>query len=294
MGESLARRSAFRARLCHDKESFLHGSTEGYLSLLGLAQQVMLKIGGNSKLSDNSQAVIWHPDLHMGNIFVSEEDPEQVTGIIDWQNTSIRPIFLQARWPVFLNPPQDYQEGLVMPHLPEGFEEMDEEEKEIALYNKAKATWTKAYEVANFLNNRKSWRAMQVPAPLKELFRRCGDTWDEGIVPLRATLIDVFLNQEDLGFEPGLLPLDFTPEQIASHEREFRAYAERDEICQFVKDMLDTDDEGWVAPGRELEEVKSRNKMLFEYYVSKMASTRSPEEIRKMWPFLEEISDRQV
>lgn len=159
MGKSLIRRSTSRARQCRDKKpsAFLHGSTEEHLSLLEVTERVMPIIAGNSKLLDNSQPIMWHTDLHMGNIFVSKDDPEEVTGFIDWQNTSINPFFLQARWPAFLNPPQDYQEGQVMPNLPKGFEQMDDEEKEIALYNKAKATWSKAYEVANYLNDRKSW-----------------------------------------------------------------------------------------------------------------------------------------
>lgn len=57
-----------------------------------------------------------------------------------------------------------------MPGLPPDFEHMDDQEREIALYNKAKATWTKAYEVATFLNNRKGSKAMQVPLPFKEFF----------------------------------------------------------------------------------------------------------------------------
>jgi hypothetical protein len=289
MGKSLIRRSTSRARQCRDKKpsALLHGSIEEHLSLLEEAERVMPIIAGNSKLLDNSQPVMWHTDLHMGNIFVSKDDPEEVTGFIDWQNTSINPFFLQARWPVFLNPPQDYQEGQVMPSLPKDFEQMDDEEKEVALYNKAKATWSKAYEVANYLNDRKSWRAMQVPAPLNELFRRCGETWDEGIVPLRATLIEIFLNQRDIGIAQGVLPLNFTQEQISSHEREFRDYEEWHEMRKLVKDLLDTDDEGWIAPGRDLEEIKSRNKMLLEHYISKMASSKSPEEVKKVWPFLE-------
>ena len=130
---------------------------------------------------------------------------------------------------------------------------------------------------------------MQVPRPLKELFRRCGETWDEGIVPLRATLIEIFLNQTDIGVARGVLSLNFTQEQISSHEREFRDYEEWHEMRKLVKDLLDTDDEGWVAPGRDLEEIKSRNKMLLEHYISKMASSKSPEEVKKMWPFLEQI-----
>lgn len=249
----------------------------------------MSAIADSPKLLDKSQPVIWHTDIHMGNIFVSEDDFEKVTGFIDWQNTSINPFFLQARWPVFLNPPSDYQEGQVMPSLPENFKQMDDEGKEIALYNKAKATWSKVYEVANFLNNRRAWRAMQAPTPLKELFRRCGETWDEGIVPLRATLIDVFLNQKDFGFAHGVPSLDFTQEQIASHGQDFAAYEEWHEMRRLVKDMLDTDDEGWIAPGRDLGEIKSRNKMLLDHYISEMTSNKSSEEVERMWPFLKEI-----
>lgn len=291
MGKSLVQRSTSRAHQSRGKNSsaLLHDSIEEHLSLLEMTEKAIPTIAGSPKLLDNSQPVMWHTDLHMGNIFVSEDDPEKVTGFIDWQNTSINPFFLQARWPVFLKPPPDYQEGQVMPSLPEDFEQMDDEEKEIALYNKAKATWSKAYEVANFLNNRRAWRAMQAPAPLKELFRRCGETWNEGIVPLRAILIEVFLNQKDVGFAPRVLSLDFTQEQIASHEQDFTAYEEWHAMCKFVKDMLDTDDEGWIAPGRDLEEIKSRNKMLLDHYISKMTSNKSPEEIERMWPFLKEI-----
>ncbi|OKL59253.1 hypothetical protein UA08_05514 [Talaromyces atroroseus] len=168
----------------------------------------------------------------MGNIFISEHDPEVVTGIIDWQNTSINPLFLQARWPVFLTPPEGYQLGQVMPQLPADYDSRDEDDKEIALYSKAKATWKKAYEVASFLNNRETWRAMQVVPELKE---------------------------------------DFT------------LYEEWHQMRKFTKEMLDTDDEGWIAPERDLEETKSRNKMLLEHYVTQ--ARRLPEEVENMWPF---------
>jgi hypothetical protein len=291
MGKSLVRHSSSKAHQSRGKDpsALLHGSIEQHLSLLEMTEQAMPTIAASPKLLDTSQPVMWHTDLHMGNIFVSEDDPEKVTGFIDWQNTSINPFFLQARWPVFLKPPPDYQEGQVMPRLPEDFEQMDDEEKEIALYNKAKATWSKAYEVAKFLNNRRAWQAMQTPAPLKELFRRCGATWDESIVPLRATLIDIFLNKKDFGFAPSVLPFEFTQEQIASHEQDFTVYEEWHGMRKLVKDMLDTDDEGWIAPGRDLEETKSRNKMLLDHYISNMTLNKSVGEVEKRWPFLKEV-----
>jgi hypothetical protein len=287
MGDSLIQRSLFKASQHPNRQlpGSLYGSTKDHLSLLPVAKEVVPTVGNNCKLFENSQPVLWHTDLHMGNIFVSENDPGKVTGFIDWQNTSISPLFLQARWPVFLSPPDDYQEGLVMPGLPPGFEDMDDEEKEIALYQKAKATWAKAYEVASFLNNRKSWQAMQVPSPLKEIFRRCGDTWDEGIMPLREILIEIFLSQESLGFPSGSLPLYFTDEQIAHHRKDYEVYEEFHQIRKFAKEMLDTDDDGWIPSERDLDEMKSRNRWLFEYYVSKMPPGTSPDHVKEMWPF---------
>lgn len=95
----------------------------------------------------------------MGNIFVSESNPGKMTGFIDWQNTSVYPLFMQARFPVFLTPPEGYQERTVM-----------------------------------------------------------------------------------------------------------------------------TDDEGWIAPERDFDEMQIRNQMLLEYYMSKQGTT-SPDELKRMWPF---------
>lgn len=261
----------------------LYGATDDHRYLLNSVKEALPSIAKSTKLSNQTQPILWHTDLHMGNIFVSQDDPAVVTGIIDWQNTIVNPAFLQVRWPVFLTPPDGYQEGQVIPGLPADFESMDDDEKEIALYNKAKATWTKAYEVASFLNNRKAWRGMQVKSELKELFRRCGETWNEGILPLRETLIEITLNQKNLGLPLGNFPLHFDNEQIAKHKQEFALYEEWHEMRKFVKEMLDTDDEGWIPLERDFEETKSRNNMLYEHYVTKLQKT--PEEVKNMWPF---------
>jgi hypothetical protein len=126
---------------------------------------------------------------------------------------------------------------------------------------------------------------MQVPSPLKEIFRRCGDTWDEGIMPLREILIEIFLSQESLGFPSVSLPLYFTDEQIAHHRKDYEVYEEFHQIRKLAKEALDTDDDGWIPSERDLDEMKSRNKMLFEYYVSRIRPGTSPDRVKEMWPF---------
>ncbi len=58
-------------------------------------------------------ATLCHADLHKRNIFVSDEDPSVITGIIDWQSSSIEPAFEYADYvPDFAAPMNDAsQEG---------------------------------------------------------------------------------------------------------------------------------------------------------------------------------------
>lgn len=127
---------------------------------------------------------------------------------------------------------------------------------------------------------------MQVPSAAKELFRRYGAIPNEGILPLREDLIRIFLDNKDseLATELGF---HFTDTQIARHRQEFKSYHEWYEVRTFVKTMLDTDEDGWIAPEREFEEIKSRNKLLFDHYVSKIGSTKTRDQIMEMWPFPE-------
>ncbi|EXJ77593.1 hypothetical protein A1O3_09820, partial [Capronia epimyces CBS 606.96] len=50
---------------------------------------------------DHCLPLLWHRDLHDGNIFVSDEG--KVTSIIDWQDANILPLFLTIRKPQFLD-----------------------------------------------------------------------------------------------------------------------------------------------------------------------------------------------
>jgi hypothetical protein len=88
--------------------------------------------------------IMWHTDLHLGNIYVSEEDPTQIVSIIDWQSISVGPLFLQATWPEFLKLSDDYVWGVVQPQLPNNFDESYIAEKEFAISTRDDALITKS------------------------------------------------------------------------------------------------------------------------------------------------------
>lgn len=53
-------------------------------------------MSADKRIKDAATPTLLHPDFHKKNIYVSAEDPTVITGLIDWQTTSIEPAFLYA------------------------------------------------------------------------------------------------------------------------------------------------------------------------------------------------------
>ncbi|KAF4215038.1 hypothetical protein CNMCM8980_008787 [Aspergillus fumigatiaffinis] len=90
-----------------------YGSKDEHIQILKSASKIMPMLAGYTPLQRFSNPTLWHDDLHLGNIFVCDEDPTNVLSIIDWQFTSIMPAFMQVQWPSFHCPPDEYEIGMV-------------------------------------------------------------------------------------------------------------------------------------------------------------------------------------
>lgn len=124
---------------------------------------LMKVLDSHPVLSQSAQPTLWHSDLHMGNILLRLARTQKIVSLIDFQSLSVLPLFLQAQWPVFLKPPQNYTKGLVQPKLPGDFDELDEEGKAAALQEWSQSKLAKAYEVATVLENGVAHNAMNIP-----------------------------------------------------------------------------------------------------------------------------------
>nr|KMM66450.1 hypothetical protein CPAG_02789 [Coccidioides posadasii RMSCC 3488] len=71
--------------------------------------------------------VLWHPDLHLDNIFV---DPTtcKITSIVDWQSTSIAPLFYKSCVPRMFRHDDPIREAWVVPSRPDNFNTLSMEE----------------------------------------------------------------------------------------------------------------------------------------------------------------------
>ncbi|KAJ5936820.1 hypothetical protein N7466_003270 [Penicillium verhagenii] len=222
----------------------------------------------------------------MGNIFVDPDERSRKVSLIDLQSISVLPAFLQAQWPIFLKPPHnyDYEKGIhaVKPH--DDFDTLDPDDKTLAMREWTQAKLTKAYEISTLLENKPAHRATNIPRIFREIFLRCGEVSQIGVLPLRACLIELFQNWSELGFSSEC-PLSFTQAQIEAHDRQFVAYQAWYGVRALARECLGTDAEGWVAPGLDVGEKRAQNEELLTMYVESVAGEKSADQARAMWPF---------
>ncbi|CAI7609511.1 unnamed protein product [Penicillium crustosum] len=288
LGISIIRRELSRISNGHlmNHAHFYREGVEECTKLLETTIRLMTCLDGNSILSGSSQPTLWHTDLHMGNIYVSPGEPSRIVSFIDLQGVLVLPAFLQARWPIFMKPWQEseYVRGPVQVKLPDDFDQLDEEEKRAALNEWEQDMLAKTYEIATYLENRPAYNAMNVPRVFRELFVRCGEISEMGVLPLRECLIEIFQSWSNLGFS-GECPFSFTEEEIEIHERQFAGYEDWHQVQALARECLDTDADGWISPQLDFENKRNLNKQLQCMYIQQMAGEKTPEEVKAIWPF---------
>ncbi|KAL5427990.1 hypothetical protein PMIN04_000937 [Paraphaeosphaeria minitans] len=104
------------------------GSIEEQLAALEIAKEVFLKMDAKTLPGRLPWLTVWHTDLHMGNIYVSDEEPTQIVSLIDWQSIMISPLFYQVRFPEFISIGEDYELRSEIPTLPENINEIDNDD----------------------------------------------------------------------------------------------------------------------------------------------------------------------
>ncbi|KAM5444084.1 hypothetical protein MferCBS31731_000601 [Microsporum ferrugineum] len=288
-GEALIKRSLLKGFPSNIRPSACHpvnyGSLLSHKKVLRSAMELIPLISSHPILEANSAPTLLHTDLHMGNIFVTKEGAIEITSIIDWHSITLAPKFIQARWPLLVEPLDNYTRGLTPPEPLPNLEQLDIREKEIAIFTHERNYLTKAYEVCTARHSVHLHNALEVPHILKEIYLRGGETLTDGIFPLRSCLVDLYRHWQDLGFAKPC-PIQFTEDELSNYNKELPLYEEWYTLKEFVKKALDTDSDGWISPELDWEEKSRQNRELYQLYVSKaLAANRTTEETKTMWPF---------
>ncbi|GAB7354927.1 hypothetical protein MBLNU459_g5551t2 [Dothideomycetes sp. NU459] len=248
------------------------GSTAEHRELLQTAQDLLQTLAANGpSIRENATPTLLHPDLHMSNIFVDPSDPTKITGIIDWQSTSIEPAF-SSFLPVlhFAIPPQ---------YIP------DYEEREAEGKVTARQYWDTALDVCTQGNDRLAPRR-EIDDDILRPYHYCHRTWKDGL-PAAARELNVLLDRwQALGL-PGDPPCDaIARDRLRSFEKDFESYTDAAKLKAGLEKTLEAED-GWV-PRERWEQTQDLHKFAFEQMMAvtqEPDSDMAPDHMKAIWPY---------
>ncbi|RAL04168.1 uncharacterized protein BO80DRAFT_348561 [Aspergillus ibericus CBS 121593] len=238
-----------------------HGSVETHRFLLGSTRRLLRSMSGDPRISSSTTPLLFHPDLHKRNIFVSEDDPSIITGIIDWQAASIEPAFWYA--------------------------------DEVPDFATGNEICNQAFDVCSqFLTPTLSTPRL-MDQNLFRPFRYSYRTWKDGAVALHHELIETSRYWEKLGFAgqcPFALP---PPKELATHQKQYKLFEAAQNLRCDLSDLLNTASDGWV-PVEDWETTQAAHIELFDGMLQAVLSNqeadpdepvKDEETLRSIWPF---------
>jgi hypothetical protein len=226
------------------------------------------------RIRNAATPTLFHPDLHKRNIFVSDDDPTVITGIIDWQSSSIEPAFWYA------NEIPDFARPVAHPSLKDQLEPNSER-------------CAKAFNICTqFLVPKLSGPRLMDEALFRP-FRYCYRTWKDGAVAFRHDLIETSQHWKELGFA-GSCPFPIpAPEELAAHQKEYKTFEAAHDLRYNLSSLLNTASDGWVPP-EDWEATESAAKEMLDGMLQAVLTNENPDDdepikdegdLRKIWPF---------
>lgn len=240
------------------------------------------------------QPCLWHPDLHASNVFISSTDPIEYTGIIDWQSSLVAPLYLQASIPHHLQyfnnnpvpiPSSDDDEA---PQLPPDFDQLNSVERKAAELAQKGAARLKLYTLQSKKYNPPGWAAMELNHELPGFHTTplymASRTWDEGMAPLRDSLINLVDAWDQIGPKDGTTcPVEFSESEREAHDRDFADWLDDQQLHRFIEDVEGWQEDGWVR-NEDYDRVKRKVDSLREKLVEERKHQWQKDWIRRRWP----------
>ncbi|KAL8851639.1 MAG: hypothetical protein Q9221_003476 [Calogaya cf. arnoldii] len=241
------------------------------------------------KQANLNRFILRHPDLSPNNIFVN--DSLEVVGVIDWQHSSVLPVFLHVGIP---NDIQNFHDddSLAMnePRLPDNFAELGADEQETAREVLRRREVHSTYVGFTNIRNPDHSAALHTPYGLlrKRLFQKAGTAWQGDNVSLKADLIQVSRFWEQItSSEDGDVPecpLEFSEAEIKECLELAEKVQETMDHMERVRDQLGMNEMGCVLP-EHYDEIKERCRVLKAQSLEAAETELEREEVLNHFPF---------
>jgi hypothetical protein len=172
------------------------------------------------------------------NIFIS--DSGDITGIIDWQHTTILPIFLQAKIPkYFQNYGDDDSENFRRPKLAD-IATMTNSDKEIEmdLYRRRQVHYFYVGHTSRL--NKAYFHAMGKYNLVvrNQLYDTAGRPWEDDNSSLQAELIKTMAHWSEIASPEDNIPIHYPPAEVEEclnrDSKQKNADEQMQQVCNFI------------------------------------------------------------
>lgn len=228
------------------------------------------------KIQSAAIPMLLHPDFHKRNIFVSDENPAVITGIIDWQSAAVEPAF------TYLLEQPDFA------LCPSSQDEKDGQENETAKQDRL--ICYQAYDIVMKGFALRLQAARAVHETLLRPFHFCYLSTRIGAAAVREDLIELSRDWNKLGLA-GQSPYSPSAEEVAEHQRQFQEYQDARNFKGGVMRMFGIASDGWVQEDR-WEHVEANYKGAFELHMETFREGEAAGEEsvtedlgRRLWPW---------
>ncbi|PYI03534.1 hypothetical protein BO78DRAFT_432018 [Aspergillus sclerotiicarbonarius CBS 121057] len=229
--------------------------------------------------------VLRHPDLQPNNVIVS--DDLEINGLIDWQHSTVLPLFLQCAIPNSLqNYGDEVSESLQEPTLPANFNHMELEERyqQAELFRKRQLHHLYVKTTAEINPEHYGALAYDYSTLRRRLYHYASDPWEGDNMTLKANLITLSKNWKDVTAVETSCPLVYPEAQSNECLRLAHAQTEADEQLKICQELIGVGNEGW-CPADHYEEAKARERTLKKDTLDAAETGEERTRIEENWIF---------
>lgn len=275
-----------RPRMNYHRSSTEPELPEEVLNLLDRYLQLAPAMVPPLGTDDTHSPTLWHPDLHLDNVFVDPES-KQITRIIDWQSAAVMPFFYQCGVSRMFQHPGTVADGWALSELPENYDSLDQSEKAKIDSDRKSETCHKYYEAETKSKNPRHWAALQLDnADVRtEPSRLVVNVWeDRDVFFLRRALLSIVEQWQDLCPESDICPVSFNEQELALHAAEEESMSNVGEILRLFRENWGLPPNGMVDP-TEFDQIRTAVAELRNSFIGGADDEAERELFAKLWPY---------
>jgi hypothetical protein len=222
-----------------------------------------------------------HADYNKRNIYVSPDDPTVITGLIDWQLTSIETAFIYA---------QNTPDFAALPDIDPTEEEDAPKSPDEERLLKDLSICHQTYNVIATYKCPKLRPGRQLDSSLFRLFHYCFTSWRDGIPAIRQELIDLRTLWPKLNLPGPECPYLPTELELIEHSRQFEDFETMQKLKMWLKISMQTTSDGWV-PNEVWDAAQEANRAAYNEWIETARESEEKggdmtvERADKLWPF---------